>query len=33
MMVCSPEWNGCKDVSFEDEDEDLDETSEKNKIK
>jgi hypothetical protein len=31
MMVCSPEWNGCKDVSFEDED--LDETSEKNKVK
>ncbi len=29
MMVCSPEWNGCKEVDFE---EDLDETSEKRKI-
>ncbi|KNY29835.1 hypothetical protein Bccel_5112 [Pseudobacteroides cellulosolvens ATCC 35603 = DSM 2933] len=28
MMVCSPEWNGCKEVDFE---EDLVETSEKSK--
>lgn len=33
MMVCSPEWNECKEMTFEDEEEGLDETSGKRKTK